>query len=180
MAEFGNKYPDVVVENYIPMSLGGRHGVIHTRPIPGQGFSTTLNVQVPAGLRKYGAGVRFRIRAKLAHHKNGTPYLKSYYNWPYTPLSGADDLDSYPSEASTLADIERLKRTIKNETTRRALIGTPAPRGAQRYPALSGGHLCCHGPELSSYYRCSQTASQPGGRNRSRGRDHKRAVLAGM
>jgi len=79
-------YHYVNVENYVPASAAGRHGRIHTRPLPGQGFSINLNVQVPAGIKKYPAGTKFRILAKVSDPKGGKKYLKSYHNWDFEVL----------------------------------------------------------------------------------------------
>jgi len=86
MAKSKDPYRDVVVENFKPTSTAGRHGPVHTRPIPGQGLSTHLYVQGPTGLKNYPVGTQFRIRAKLSSHKGGTKYLKSYYNWDFEVL----------------------------------------------------------------------------------------------
>ena len=81
-----DQYREIKVENFVPTRTSGRHRVVSTRPMPGQGFSTKLYVQVPTGIIKYPVGAQFLIRAKLTHPKNGRPYLKSYHNWLYTVL----------------------------------------------------------------------------------------------
>jgi hypothetical protein len=72
-------------------------------PIPGQGLSTKLYVQVPTGVTRYPAGTQFLIRAKLTQPKNGRPYLKSYHNWDYTVLRATADPDNQP-HATILAE----------------------------------------------------------------------------
>jgi hypothetical protein len=79
-------YRYVVVETFKPASTAGRHGSVHTRPIRGQGFSTRLYVQGPAGLKKHPVGTRFLIRVTLSSYKGGTKYLKSHYSWDYEVL----------------------------------------------------------------------------------------------
>ena len=125
------QYREIIVENFVPTRVSGRHRAISTRPIPGQGFSTKLYVQVPTRVTKYPAGARFLIRAKLTHPKNGRPYLKSYHNWDFTVLRPGADPDDQP-RANELADVDRIRRTIKNKTTRKALIDARLGQGRFR------------------------------------------------
>jgi hypothetical protein len=137
MAKEKNEYRSIIVENYTRTKNPGPRTPVHTRPVAGQGFSTSLNVEVPSGLREYPAGYRFIIRAKLARHKNGTKYLKSYYRWDYKVLgegperSDESDLKEVPAR-KVLADVERIKRTVKNKTTRKQLIDARLGQGRFR------------------------------------------------
>jgi len=126
-----DEYREVVVENFVPARLSGRHRAVSTRPLSGQGFSTKLYVQVPTGITKYPAGARFLIRAKLTHPKNGRPYLKSYHNWDFTVISPGTDPDDQ-LQANKLADVDRLRRRTKNQTTRKALIDARLGQGRFR------------------------------------------------
>jgi hypothetical protein len=99
-------------------------------PLAGQGYSTKLYVQVPSGVTKFPAGARFVIRAKLTHPKNGRPYLKSYHNWGYRVLRSSAEGRVRTTE---LADIDQIRLTVKNKTTRKALID--ARLGQGQFPA---------------------------------------------
>jgi hypothetical protein len=125
------QYREIIVENFVVTRLSRRHRAVSTRPIPGQGVSTKLYVQVPAGITKYPAGARFLIRAKLTHPKNGRPYLKSYHSWDFTVIRPGADPDGQ-ARANKLADVDRIRRTIKNKTTREALIDARLGQGRFR------------------------------------------------
>jgi hypothetical protein len=132
-----NEYRFIIVENYTRAKNPGPRTPVHTRPVAGQGFSTSLNVEVPSGLREYPAGYRFVIRAKLARHRNGAKYLKSYYRWDFKVLGkGPQRPDaSHLKEISArdvLADVERIRRTVKNGTTRKQLIDARLGQGRFR------------------------------------------------
>jgi hypothetical protein len=137
MAKQNNGYHYIEVENYTRAKNAGPRTPIHTRPVAGQGFSTSLNVEVPSGLREYPAGYRFRIRAKLARHKNGTKYLKSHYRWDYVVL-GKSPQGSAPTNLEqvraqdVLTDVDRIKRTVKSKTTRKTLIDARLGQGQFR------------------------------------------------
>jgi hypothetical protein len=126
-----DQYRQIKVENFVPGSASGRHRGVATRPIAGQGYSTKLYVQVPTGVTRYPAGAQFIIRAKLAHPRNGRPYLKSYHNWSFTVLRERAEPDD-PAGARELAELDRIRRTIKNKTTRKALIDARLGQGRFR------------------------------------------------
>jgi hypothetical protein len=137
MTKQKNEYRDVIVENYTRAKNPGPRTPVHTRPVPGQGLPTSLNVEVPSGLRKYSAGYRFRIRAKLARLKNGTKYLKSHYRWDYEVLGKGPQ----GSERSTLekvqaqdllTDVEQIRRRVKSKTRRKQLIDARLGQGRFR------------------------------------------------
>jgi hypothetical protein len=123
-------YREIRVENFVPARTSGRHRGVATRPLAGQGYSTKLYVQVPSGVTKFPAGARFVIRAKLTHPKNGRPYLKSYHNWGYRVLRSSAEGRVRTTE---LADIDQIRLTVKNKTTRKALID--ARLGQGQFPA---------------------------------------------
>jgi hypothetical protein len=122
-------YREIKVENFVPARSSGRHRVVATRPLAGQGYSTKLYVQVPSGVTKFPAGARFVVRAKLTHPKKGRPYLKSYHNWEYRVLRSSAEGRVRTTE---LADIDQIRRTIKNKTTRKALIDARLGQGQFR------------------------------------------------
>jgi hypothetical protein len=74
-------YRQIVIENYKDWSEGGR---IRARPLPGQGYSTNLNVECSKSMReKHPAGTKFLIWAKLTTAEHGVPFLYSSYKWAY-------------------------------------------------------------------------------------------------
>jgi hypothetical protein len=80
-------YKTVIVESYLPAETSGLHGVVHIRPIPGQGLPTDIHVRCPKALsRNHPVGTRFRITAKLTDREGGKPFLHSHHNWPYEVL----------------------------------------------------------------------------------------------
>jgi hypothetical protein len=67
-----SEYQHVVVETYC---TGDRPPAIRVRPIHGQSFPITMNVECSKTMRKaYPVGTLFRIYAK--------EILYSHYNWP--------------------------------------------------------------------------------------------------
>ena len=87
MAKPREPYVSIIVESYRPASTAGLHGDIHVRPIAGQGYATSLQVECSRSLvRNYPVGTRFRIRAKLTDLKGGGEFLYSYYGWDYEVL----------------------------------------------------------------------------------------------
>lgn len=81
-------YHEIVVESFIPRDPSGRHGLVHIRPLPGQGFSTHLFIQCSKRLSEdYPVGTKFKIRAKLTDREGGTEFLYSSYKWPFDVVS---------------------------------------------------------------------------------------------
>lgn len=77
-------YRIVEVESYYPASTAGLHGLVHIRPVPGQGYSANLHVECAKSLsdpHTYAVGTRFKIRAKLTDRDGGGEYLYSYFGW---------------------------------------------------------------------------------------------------
>lgn len=78
------EYLSVVVESYLPTTTAGSSSPIRIRPVAGQGFSTSLNVECDKRMRAaHPVGTRFRIRAKLTSKDGGTPYLYSHHSRDY-------------------------------------------------------------------------------------------------
>ena len=76
-------YRQIVIETYAGPPRGG-HGHIRARPIDGQFYPTTMNVECSRDMRKrYPVGTRFRIHAKEVTKEDGTPFLYTHFNWPY-------------------------------------------------------------------------------------------------
>ena len=79
MADPWSTYLQVVVETYY-----GNRSHIRVRPVPGQSFPPTMDVECSRSMRKlHPLGTKFRIRAKETNKEGGKPFLYSHYNWPY-------------------------------------------------------------------------------------------------
>lgn len=69
-----------------------RSGALVLRPVPGQAFAPTLQVQAARALRDpscHPAGTRFLVSAKLTDRLGGTPYLFVYHGDPVVVLDDA-------------------------------------------------------------------------------------------
>ena len=82
MTKMKSDYTLIVVE-----TLWGRDSMdrpkIVVRPIAGQAFDSSLNVECSKSLiDDYPLGTRFRIRAKLTDMA-GAPFLYSYFGWQH-------------------------------------------------------------------------------------------------
>ena len=81
-----SNYKKIVIETY---SERGRRsiGVPPARPLPGQGFDTSLKVECSERMRRsHPVGTKFLIEAKLTE-AYGTPFLYSSYRWKWKVLS---------------------------------------------------------------------------------------------
>ncbi|WP_432720090.1 hypothetical protein R0381_003444 [Jeongeupia wiesaeckerbachi] len=87
MAKMLEPYQTVIVESYIPSKTTGLHGIVHIRPVNGQGFPENLHVQCSKTLsRDYPVGTKFKINAKLTDRKDGGEFLYSSYRWKFEVL----------------------------------------------------------------------------------------------
>ena len=81
MTKLWSPYVNVVVETYYDTDPSRS---IRVRPIPGQHFPPTINVECSRSMRmQYRVGTRFRIQAKLTDKEGGKPFLYSRYSWPF-------------------------------------------------------------------------------------------------
>jgi hypothetical protein len=81
-------YRDVAVESV----ADPRTGALRIRPMAGQAFAPTLQVQCAQRLRdpaRYPAGTCFLVSAKLTDRLGGTPFLYVYHGDPVTVLTPA-------------------------------------------------------------------------------------------
>jgi hypothetical protein len=107
-------------------------------------------------------GHQFIIRAKIARHKNGTKYLKSHYRWDYKVLgerpqrSGASDLKEVLAP-DVLTDVEQIRKTVKNKTTRERLIDARLGQGRFRVGVASrwNGRCAVTGCAIPAVIRAS-------------------------
>ena len=82
-----SRYRQVVVETYEEVKAGNSSR-IHVRPVPGQPYPTTMDVECSRSMRKlYPVGTKFRIYAKETNKEGGKPFLYSRYDWPFEVVS---------------------------------------------------------------------------------------------
>ena len=92
MAKPWELYPLVAVETYEAVKPG-KSSLIHVRPLPGQGYATSMDVECSRPMRKnHPIGTQFRIHAKLTDREGGKPFLYSHFNWPYEVIKGETKL----------------------------------------------------------------------------------------
>lgn len=76
-------YHRIVVETYSAVKPG-KSSRVHVRPVDGQIFPTSMDVECSREMRKkYKVGTKFRIWAKETDREGGKSFLYSHYNWPY-------------------------------------------------------------------------------------------------
>jgi hypothetical protein len=82
------EYDFIIIESFIPVDNTARHGIVHLRPIPGQGlFQPSMFVECSKHLSSdYPVGTKFRIKAKITQREGGTPFIYSHYLWTYEVL----------------------------------------------------------------------------------------------
>ncbi|MER9971185.1 hypothetical protein [Mesorhizobium sp. M0060] len=78
-----SQYQQVVVETYSGIKPG-KSSRVHVRPIVGQPFPVTMDVECSRTMRKqYPIGTKFRIYAKETNREGGKPFLYSHFDWPF-------------------------------------------------------------------------------------------------
>ena len=78
-----SQYQQVIVETYYEIK-GGKNTRVHVRPIAGESFPTTMDVECSRSMRTaHPLGTKFRLYAKLTGQKGGKPFLYSRFDWPY-------------------------------------------------------------------------------------------------
>ena len=82
-----SSYKEVVIETY-PNTQGGSSKSIRARPVSGQGYDTSMNVECSASMRKsHPIGTKFLLQAKLTNREGGPSFLYAHFESPYTVLS---------------------------------------------------------------------------------------------
>jgi hypothetical protein len=83
LAKPWSPYRQIIIETYQGPSRGA-HGSVRARPIPGQFYPTSMNVECSRDMRRrFPVGTRFRVYAKETDREGGTPFLYSHPSWPY-------------------------------------------------------------------------------------------------
>lgn len=81
LAQPWSSYNQIIIETY---QHGGK---IRARPVTGQLYPVSMNVECSRDMRKrHPVGTRFRIYAKETDREDGTPFLYTHYSWPYDVL----------------------------------------------------------------------------------------------
>lgn len=87
MSKPWSQYQQVIIETY-SANKAGKSSKIHARPIAGQPFPVSMDVECSRPMRKeFPVGTKFRIYAKETNREGGKPFLYTHYNWPYEVIS---------------------------------------------------------------------------------------------
>ena len=77
------EYKQVVVETYSAVKPG-KSSRIHVRPITGQPYPTTWDVECSRSMRTlHPVGTKLRIWAKETNKDGGKPFLYTHFSWPF-------------------------------------------------------------------------------------------------
>ena len=83
MAKPWESYEQVVIETYKAVK-SGKSSNVHARPVEGQRYPTTLDVECSRKMRSdHPVGTKFRVWAKLTDREGGGEYLYTSWRWPY-------------------------------------------------------------------------------------------------
>lgn len=86
MTNLNSAKKEILVETFYPSQTSGRHGEVHVRPCPDQGYSAGLYVSCSKTMRdptRYPVGTKFRLVVKLTDRQGGGQYL---YANPRDPI----------------------------------------------------------------------------------------------
>jgi hypothetical protein len=79
-------YREYIVESFRQLGESSRRK-IRVRPVPGQGLRPDLRVRCRTDIREqYPVGTRFRVRAKLAIHRDGCEFLYVPATYMFQPV----------------------------------------------------------------------------------------------
>jgi hypothetical protein len=77
------QYQQVVIETYYQVK-SGKSSRIHARPVEGQGFPLSLDVECSRKMRaEHPIGTKFKVWAKLTDLNGGGEFLYTSWQWPY-------------------------------------------------------------------------------------------------
>ena len=83
MAQPWSGYNRVIVETYSARKAG-KSSTIHARPVAGQCYPTSMDVECSRDMRKrHPVGTKFLIYAKETDREGGKPFLYTHFSWPY-------------------------------------------------------------------------------------------------
>ncbi|PHQ80235.1 MAG: hypothetical protein COB66_05260 [Coxiella sp. (in: Bacteria)] len=88
MAKPWEQYEQIIIETYHEVK-SGKSSHIHARPVEGQGYPVSLDVECSRAMRNnHPVGTRFKVRVKLTDRKGGGEYLYTSWQWDYEVISG--------------------------------------------------------------------------------------------
>ena len=83
MAKPWESYQQIIIETYKEVK-SGKSSNTHARPIEGQPYPTTLDVECSRTMRKnHPVGTRFKVFVKLTDREGGGEYLYTSWQWAY-------------------------------------------------------------------------------------------------
>lgn len=87
LAKPWSPYRQVVIETYHGRSRG-HHGSIRARPVPGEYYPPSMNVECSKGMRsQHPVGTRFRVHVRESTREESPPFLYTHFSWPYEIVS---------------------------------------------------------------------------------------------
>jgi hypothetical protein len=82
-------YRQVIIETYQGPDRG-HHGGIRARPVAGEYYPRSMNVECSKGMRKqHPVGTRFRVYVKETSREGSPPFLYTHFSWPYEIVDDA-------------------------------------------------------------------------------------------
>lgn len=83
-------YLFVIIETYYADGEASKH-LIRARPLPGQGFPTSMKVECSSKMRtSHPVGTKFRIKAKEKEAEELQPCLYTSYRWDYQVVTNQE------------------------------------------------------------------------------------------
>ncbi|MCG8312025.1 MAG: hypothetical protein MI976_02315 [Pseudomonadales bacterium] len=78
------KYIEITVESYIAEKTSGKHGKVHVRPVTGQLYPPTMDVECSRSMKNdYPVGTKFRIPVITKQKEQGEVFLYISYHWKF-------------------------------------------------------------------------------------------------
>ena len=78
------EYVEIVVESYAADRTSGKHGKVHVRPIPGQIYPPSMDVECSKSMKTdYPVGTRFKIQVITKQKEGGAEFLYTSYRWKF-------------------------------------------------------------------------------------------------
>lgn len=78
-----SEYVNIIAEVYYDSSVGKNK----VRPVEGERYPQSMNVECAKKIRSYPVGTRLRLRVVDTEREDGVPFLYSSYKWAHEILS---------------------------------------------------------------------------------------------